>query len=83
MSVITLHPASPAISLRALFQLRFAEASAQGRLYRSLKDLPDHLLLDIGVDPRDVPTKTEGGIARTDLAYSGPAAMRFRTAAKS
>jgi uncharacterized protein YjiS (DUF1127 family) len=83
MSAVTLHPALPAISLRALFHRRFAEASSQGRLYRNLKDLPDHLLLDIGVDPRDVPVSAEGGIARPDLAFSGLGAMGFRTAAKS
>jgi uncharacterized protein YjiS (DUF1127 family) len=82
MSAITLHPASPAFGLRALFHWRFAETISQARLYRSLKDLPDHLLLDIGVDPRDVPTQTEGEIARPDLVYSGPAAMGFRTAAR-
>jgi uncharacterized protein YjiS (DUF1127 family) len=85
MSAISLHPASPSISasLRALFHRSFAEASAQGRIYRSLKDLPDHLLLDIGVDPRNVPTRTEGEIARPDLVHHGLGAMGFRTSAKS
>jgi hypothetical protein len=83
MSAITLHLASPVFSLSALFPRRFTGSSSQGRLYRSLKDLPDHLLLDIGVDPRDVPVSAEGGIARSDLVYSGPAAMAFRTVAKS
>jgi uncharacterized protein YjiS (DUF1127 family) len=85
MSAITLHPASSSIivSLRALFHRRFAEGGSQGRLCRNLKDLPDHLLLDIGVDPRDVPVSAEGEIARPDFVYSGPGAMGFRTAAKS
>jgi uncharacterized protein YjiS (DUF1127 family) len=83
MSAITLHPASPSISLRVLFHRRFAERGSQGRLYNSLKDLPDHLLLDIGVDPRNVPTSTEGEIARPDLVHRGLGAMGFRTAARS
>ena len=85
MSATTLHPAYPSISFsfRALFHRRFAAGGSQGRLYRNLKDLPDHLLLDIGVDPRDVPASGDGEIARPDLVYSGLGAMGFRTAAKS
>jgi uncharacterized protein YjiS (DUF1127 family) len=85
MSAITLRPASPSISrsLRALFHRRFAGSRSQGRLYRSLKDLPDHLLLDIGVDPRDVPARGEGEIAQPELVYAGQGAMRIRMAAKS
>jgi hypothetical protein len=85
MSAITFTPASSAtgFSLRALFHRPFAAECPQGRLYRSLKDLPDHLLLDIGVDPRDVPARTEGVIARPDLVYLGVNAAGLRTAAKS
>jgi uncharacterized protein YjiS (DUF1127 family) len=85
MSAIAINPASPALgqSLNALFHRLFSAGRPQGRLYRNLKDLPDHLLLDIGVDPRDVPVNGEGGIARPDLVYAGPGAMGFRTAAKS
>jgi hypothetical protein len=85
MSAIAFNTASPAIgpSLRALFHRLFSAGGPQGRLYKNLKDLPDHLLLDIGVDPRDVPVSGEGGIARPDLAYLGLGAMEFRTAAKS
>jgi uncharacterized protein YjiS (DUF1127 family) len=73
----------PSISLRALLHRLFAAGSSQGRFYRSLKRLPDHLLLDIGVDPRDVPVNGEGETARPDLALTGLAARMFRTAAKS
>jgi uncharacterized protein YjiS (DUF1127 family) len=85
MSAITFHPAASVIrsSPRALFHRLFAAQRAQGRLYRSLKDLPDHLLLDIGVDPRDVPVSGEGEIARPDLAFKGGSATGLRTAAKS
>jgi uncharacterized protein YjiS (DUF1127 family) len=85
MSAITFTPASPASSFspRALFRQLFAAARPQGRLYRGLRDLPDHLLLDIGVDPRDVPVRAEGAVARPDSAYSGLGVVEFRTAAKS
>jgi uncharacterized protein YjiS (DUF1127 family) len=83
MSAITLQPASPTFSLSALFRWRFTGSNSQGRLYRNLKDLPDHLLLDIGVDPRDVPVSGKREIARPDLAFSGLGATGFRTVAKS
>jgi uncharacterized protein YjiS (DUF1127 family) len=83
MSVIVINPASPAFSLSALFRWRFSVSSSQGRLYRDLKDLPDHLLLDIGVDPRNVPVRGEGGIARPDLLYQELTAAALRTAAQS
>jgi uncharacterized protein YjiS (DUF1127 family) len=85
MSAITFIPASPAISssVRALFRWPLAAVRPQGRLYRNLKDLPDHLLLDIGVDPRDVPAGAEGVIARQDLVFLGVNATGLRTAAKS
>jgi uncharacterized protein YjiS (DUF1127 family) len=85
MSAITFSPASSAtgISARALFHRLIAAQRPQGRLYRSLKDLPDHLLLDIGVDPRDVPARTETLIARPDLAFKRIGAAGLRTAAKS
>jgi hypothetical protein len=85
MSAIAINPASLAFgqSLTALFHRLFSVSGPQGRLYRDLKSLPDHLLLDIGVDPRDVPLSGEIGIARPDLVSSGQGAMGFRTAAKS
>ena len=54
-----------------------------GSILRNHAVLPDHLLLDIGVDPRDVPFNVAGEIARPDLAHSGPATATFRTIAKS
>jgi uncharacterized protein YjiS (DUF1127 family) len=85
MSAITFPPASSAtgFSPRALFHRLFAAERPQGRLYRSLQDLPDHLLLDIGVDPRNVPTRAEGVIARPDLVFLGVNPTGLRTAAKS
>jgi uncharacterized protein YjiS (DUF1127 family) len=85
MSAITFTPASSAkgFNPHALFHRLFAAERPQGRMYRSLKDLPDHLLLDIGVDPRNVPVRTEGVIARPDLVYLGVNAAGLRTVAKS
>jgi uncharacterized protein YjiS (DUF1127 family) len=85
MSTITFTPASPAISssVRALFRWPLAAVRPQGRLYRSLKDLPDHLLLDIGVDPRDVPGNSDQVNARPELLWHGATAKTSRTTAKS
>ncbi len=85
MSRIALNPVSPTISerLHALQERLFAGKSRQKRPYTDLKSLPDHLLLDIGVDPRSVPCSADDVIARPDLLYTGPAAAVFRTAAKS
>jgi uncharacterized protein YjiS (DUF1127 family) len=85
MSVLTFEISSPSIVSRLpelLRQLWVTKAS-QVRNYNELKALPDHLLLDIGVDPRDVPFNVAGEIARPDLAHSGPATATFRTIAKS
>ena len=85
MSITATRPVSFAIAarLRTLQERLFAGKGPQGRLYRDLIDLPDHLLLDIGVDPRSVPSSADDVIARPDLLYTGPAAAVFRTAAKS
>ena len=85
MSITAARPVSHSLaeSLHALFSPLFAGKSAQGRLYRGLKDLPDYLLLDIGVDPRDVPVRTEGEGARPDLLHGGLVARVFRITAKS
>jgi uncharacterized protein YjiS (DUF1127 family) len=85
MSIIAIPHASPSITERVqtLLQRLFARESAQGRLYKDLRNLPDHLLLDIGIDPRDVPNRTDGVIARPDLAHGGVVTMAFRTVAKS
>lgn len=53
------------------------------RLPRELASLPDHLLVDIGVDPRWVPNLTGEIISRPDLARSGLAAPIWRLTAKS
>ncbi len=74
---------SLAESLHSLFSPLFAGKKSQGRLYRDLKDLPDYLLLDIGVDPRDVPVRAEEGSARPEVLWREAAAVRFRTEARS
>jgi hypothetical protein len=85
MSITAARPVSFSITERAhaLFSQLFAGKSAQGRLYRDLKDMPDRLLLDIGVDPRDVPGVAHEGRTRPDLLWEGAATITFRTAAKS
>jgi hypothetical protein len=85
MSVTALNPVSFSLTERAhaLLSQLFAGKSAPGRLYRNLKDLPDHLLLDIGVDPRDVLSGVDEVIARPDLLWQDAAATSFRTVAKS
>ena len=85
MSITAARPVSHSLaeSLHALLSLLFAGISAQGRLYGSLKDLPDYLLLDIGVDPRDVPVRAEESGARAEVLWQDAAAVAFRSAAKS
>ena len=72
MSVLTFEISSPSIVSRIAeyVQQLLHTQSAQLRNYDELKTLPDHLLLDIGVDPRDVPSNIVGERA-------------FRTSAKS
>jgi hypothetical protein len=53
------------------------------RLPRELASLPDHLLIDIGVDPRWVPNPAGETISRPDLSHSGLATPIWRSAAKS
>ena len=53
------------------------------RLPRELDSLPDHLLIDIGVDPRWVPNLAGEIISRPDLARSGLAVPIWRSTAKS
>jgi hypothetical protein len=85
MSVVAFTPASNSIGARlhALLTHLVPEKTSHGRLYRDLKNLPDHLLLDIGIDPRNVPGNTEAEIARPDLVHRGVGATVFRTVAKS
>jgi len=53
------------------------------RLPRELASLPDHLLLDIGVDPRNVPNPAGEIISRPDLARDGLVPPIWRSTAKS
>jgi uncharacterized protein YjiS (DUF1127 family) len=64
----------------------FAAAERQTgrrRLPRELASLPDHLLLDIGVDPRCVPHPAGEIIARPDLTRTGLVPPVWRSTAKS
>jgi hypothetical protein len=53
------------------------------RLPRELASLPDHLLVDIGIDPRRVPNPAGEIIARPDLTRNGLVAPIWRSTAKS
>ena len=85
MTITAARPVSHSFAerLHDLLSPLFAGKSAQGRLYRQLKDLPDYLLLDIGVDPREVPVRVEAAGVGPDLLHGGLAARVFRTVAKS
>lgn len=85
MSITAARPVSHSLAerLQALLSPLFAGKGPQGRLYRSLKDLPDYLLLDIGVDPRDVPVRAEEAGVGPDLLYSRMTGCQYRTTAKS
>ncbi len=85
MSVIAINRLSPSIVERAhaLLQRLLPAEDTKGRLYKDLKDLPDHLLLDIGIDPRHTPLSLHEVIARPDLAHGGVVTTAFRTVAKS
>lgn len=85
MSITATRPVSHSLaeSLHALLSPLFAGKKSQGRLYRGLKDLPDHLLLDIGVDPRDVRVRAEEAGVQPEVLHGGLAARVFRIAAKS
>ena len=61
----------------------FAAKVEQGRLYTEMKDLPDYLLLDIGIDPRNIPQSLDEAIARQDFAHGGVVSAHHRTIAKS
>lgn len=69
--------------LPAFLTRLFSAARVQERLYTELKDLPDHLLIDIGIDPRSVPLSLNEAIARPDLAHGGVVTAHGRVAAKS
>jgi hypothetical protein len=57
--------------------------SRRWRLPREVVALPDHLLLDIGIDPRSVPNPAAEEISRPDLARSGLVPPLWRSTAKS
>ena len=67
----------------AFLKRLFATNKAQGRHHVELKDLPDYLLLDIGIDPRSAPLSLEEAVARPDLAHGGVVSANLRTAARS
>jgi hypothetical protein len=69
--------------LPALLKRAFAARLAPGSLYTALKILPDHLLLDIGLDPRSAPVSLEEAIARPDFAHGSVVLAKGRIAAKS
>ena len=85
MSVLTVEHKSLSFAwhLPAFLKRFFAAKETQGRLYAELKDLPDHLLLDIGIDPRNVPQSLDEAIARQDLVHGSVVAAQYRAAAKS
>ncbi len=69
--------------LPVLLKRAFAARFAQGRQYSELKELPDHLLLDIGIDPRCAPVSLQEAIARPDYAHGGVVLAHARTVARS
>ena len=85
MSITATRPVSHSLtgSLHALLLQLFAGKSPQGRLYGGLKDLPDYLLLDIGVDPSDVPVRGEEMGARAEVLWGDASAISFRAVAMS
>lgn len=85
MSITAASPVSHSLAerLHALLSPLFAESRPQGRLYGGLKDLPDYLLLDIGVDPRDVPVRGDGTGARAEVLRRESTATSARTSAKT
>ncbi len=85
MSVTSTRPISFVISeCFSVFRERlFPGGNTTDRFCEVLKDLPDHLLLDIGVDPRDVPNRNSQEILHHNLLHGGRATTAFRTVAKS
>ncbi len=85
MSILTFEhkPLPFAWHVPAFLKRLFAAKGAQEHLYTELKDLPDHLLLDIGIDPRNVPQSLDEAIARQDLAHGGVVSAQHRAVARS
>ncbi len=69
--------------LQVLVKSILSASVAQARQYTQLKELPDHLLLDIGVDPRSAPVSLQEAIARPDYAHGGVVLAHARTVARS
>lgn len=63
--------------------LAASERERRHPLPRELVALPDHLLLDIGIDPRSVPNPAAEAISRPDLAFNSLTTPRWRSTAKS
>ncbi len=83
MSAIALAPAPIASHLFVLVAQLFARKNSMVRSLTGLQNLPDYLLLDIGVDPRDVPNNLDEVITPPDIAHGALVAPVFRTTAKS
>jgi hypothetical protein len=85
MTITALKPISSTAFVRSLsFSADFcAKKLLQLRAGNRLKGLPDHLLLDIGIDPRNVSGREPALSARPDLLYTQLTISTYRTAAKS
>lgn len=72
MSAVPCHTAiaRPTI-LSTLLQILRRKHPAPGLTDKELTSLPDHLLVDIGVDPRDVARPTQRELDRIELLYRG------------
>jgi hypothetical protein len=57
--------------------------AAHPRLPRELASLPDHLLIDVGIDPRWVLSRDGEIISRPDLTRDGRVMPIWRSTAKS
>lgn len=65
------HPTPFSVRLRHSLTSLLARNKTQPVLPAELASLPDHLLVDIGIDPRDVPNPAGTGAADPDLARYG------------
>lgn len=63
--------------------LAASEQNSRRQLPQDVVSLTDHLLLDIGIDPRSVPNPAAEAISRPDLAFNGLTPPRWRSTAKS
>ncbi|WP_315926185.1 hypothetical protein [Mesorhizobium sp. SP-1A] len=62
---------APASDLWAFFRRLLAPRAPRGLPQESLLELPDHILIDIGVDPRDVARPAEQQADRLGLLDRG------------